>query len=166
MRWPRFAVLVLIATLMQASWVDAIAVTRFHAVPDLLLIVMVFFAVRCDPAEAIITSFAIGLAADVVAAGFPMGPKIISYGLFGMGLSYMHRVITIRKIPQEAIAILVTGFGAGGLAKLLAIAAGRPGQGGLGTLAGTSIYSAAVGPFVFMLLDWIMRIKSRRRGRG
>jgi hypothetical protein len=73
----------------------------------------------------------------------------------------MHRVITIRKIPQEVIAILVTGFGAGGLAKLLAIAAGRPGPEGLGALAGTLIYSAVVGPFLFMLLDWIMRIKSR-----
>ena len=110
MRWPRFAVLVLITTLLQASWVDAIAVTRFNVAPDLLLIVMVFFAIRCNPTEAIISSFVLGFAADIVATGFPMGPRIISFGLFGTGLAYMHRVITIRKMPHEALAILVSGF--------------------------------------------------------
>jgi rod shape-determining protein MreD len=160
-------VAVLITTLMQASWVDAIAVTRLNVAPDLLLIVMVFFAVRCDPMEAIISSFVLGFAADIVATGFPMGPRIISFGLFGTGLSYMHRVITIRKMPHEALAILVVGFCAGGLAYLLALLAGRaPMHWGFGVLAGTSIYSAIVGPFLFLLLDWTMRIKSRRRGPG
>jgi rod shape-determining protein MreD len=167
MRWPRFAALVLVTTLLQANWVDAIAVTRLEVTPDFLLIVMVFFAIRCDPTEAIISSFAIGFAADVVAVatGFPMGPRIISFGLFGTGLAYMHRVITIRKMPHEALAVLVVGFGAGGLAILLALLAGRsPGPGGLSVLAGTSIYSGAVGPFLFLLLDWSMSIRSRRRG--
>jgi rod shape-determining protein MreD len=162
MRWPRFAVAVLIATLMQASWVDAIAVTRLNVAPDLLLIVMVFFAVRCNPTEAIISSFVIGFAADIVATGFPVG-RIISFGLFGTGLSYMHRVITIRKMLHEALVILVAGFCAGGLAYLLALLAGRaPAQWGIGVLAGTSIYSAIVGPFLFLLLDWTMRIRNRR----
>ncbi len=167
MRWPRFAILVLITTLLQASWVDAIAVTRLNVVPDLLLIVMVFFAIRCNPTEAIISSFALGFAADIVAMGFPMGPRIISFGLFGTGLAYLHRIITIRKMPQEAIAILVVGFGAGGLAVGLSFLAGQsPRPGVWGVLAGTSIYSAVLGPFLFLLLEWAMRIKSRRRGRS
>jgi rod shape-determining protein MreD len=165
MRWPRFAAVVLITTLLQASWVDAIAVTRFHAAPDLLLVVTVFFAVRCDPTEAIISSFALGFAADIAATGVPMGPRMLSFGLFGTGLSYMRRVITIRKALHEALAILVVGFGAEGLALLLALLAGRSqGPGGFIVLAGTSIYSAVVGPFLFLLLDWSMRIRNRRRG--
>jgi rod shape-determining protein MreD len=167
MRWPRFAVLVLIATLLQESLVNSIAVTHLNVAPDLLLIVMVFFAIRCDPTEAIISSFALGFAADIVAAGFPMGPRIISFGLFGTGLAYMHRVITIRKIHHEALAVVVVGFCAGGLAYLLALLAGRPPvHWGFGVLAGTSIYSAIVGPFLFLLLDWTMRIRNRRRGPG
>jgi rod shape-determining protein MreD len=164
MRWPRFIVLVLITTLLQASWVDAIAVTRLNVAPDLLLILMVFFAIRCNVNEAIISSFVIGFAADV-ATGFLMGPRLISFGLFGTGLAYLHRVITIRKMPHEALAVLVVGFGAGGLALVLALLAGQsPRPGVLGVLAGTSIYSAVLGPFLFLLLEWSMRIRSRRRG--
>ncbi len=169
MRWPRFAVLVLITTLMQASLVDKIAVTRLNATPDLLLIVMVFFAVRCNPTEAIISSFVLGFASDIVSTKFAMGPGIISFGLFGTALSYMHRVITIRKMLHEALAILAVGFGAGGLANFLALLVGRSsGLGSFGALAGTSIYSGAIGPFLFLLLDWSMGIRNRRRtpGRG
>jgi rod shape-determining protein MreD len=156
---------VLITTLMQASWVDTIAVTRFNVAPNLLLILMVFFAIRCDLTEAIISSFVLGFAADIVATGFPMGPRIISFGLFGTGLAYLHRLITIRKMPHEILTILLAGLFAEGLAYLLALLAGRPtGHWGFGVLAGTAIYSAIVGPFVFLLLDWTMRIRDRHRG--
>jgi rod shape-determining protein MreD len=164
MPWPRFVVVVLAAALLQANFIDAIAVTRFHVKPDLLLIAMVFFAIRCDVTEAIISSFAIGLAADMVTPGFPMGPRVISFGLFGTGLAYLHQVITLRKMPQEAIAILIVGFCAGGLAHLLALLAGQSsGWGGFRELAGKAIYSAVLGPFLSLLLDWLMHIKSPRR---
>jgi cell shape-determining protein MreD len=159
MRWPRFAVLVLIITLLQASWVDKIAITRFNAAPDLLLTAMVFFAIRCNPTEAIISSFVLGFASDIVSTGFRMGPGIIAFGLFGTALTYMQRVITVRRMGLEALAILVVGFGVGGLTRLLAMSSG---PGGFGVLAGTSIYSAVVGPFLFLLLDLSMGIRSRR----
>jgi len=162
MRWPRFAVLVLIITLLQASWVDKIAVTRFNATPDLLLIAMVFFSIRCNPTEAIISSFVLGFSADIISTGFRMGSCIISFGLFGTALAYMHRIVTIRRMGHEALAILVAGFGTGGLMRLLAMSSG---PGWLGVLAGTSIYSAVIGPFLFLLLDWSMRIKTTRRRR-
>lgn len=158
--------LVLVATLLQASFVDAIAVTRFNITPNLLLILMVFFAIRCNINEAIICSFALGFAADVIATGLPMGPRIISFGLFGTGLAYLQRIITIRKMPHEAIAILIVSFGAGGLAYLLAIAAGLSARSGsLGMLAGTSIYSAVIGPFLSLLLDWLTPVRIARRPR-
>ncbi len=166
MRWPRFAVLVLVTTLVQASWIDAIAVTRLNLTPDLLLIAMVFFAIRCDVTEAIISSFVLGFAADIVAMSFGLGPRIISFGLFGTGLAYLHRVIAIRKIPQEALAIFLTGLCTGGLGFLLALVAGQATKlAGFDVLLGTSIYSAVVGPFLFLLLTWSMNIRSRRRSR-
>jgi rod shape-determining protein MreD len=161
MPWPRFAAAVLIATLLQANLADVVAITRFNAKPDFLLIVMVFFAIRCNLAEAIISSFAIGLATDVITTGFRMGPGIISFGLFGTGLAYLNRIITIRKMPHQSLAIFVIGLGAGVLSHLLA---GRFGGAvGLGAIVGTSVYSAVIGPFLFLLLDWSMRIRSRRR---
>jgi rod shape-determining protein MreD len=163
MHWPRFAVLVLITTLLQARWIDTIAVTNLRVTPDLLLIAMVFFAVRCTESEAIITSFVLGFAADIAANS--LGPMIISFGLFGTGLSYLHRFIAIKKTPYEAITVLVVALGTGYLAWLLARIAGQSRPAGFGALFGTSIYSAVLGPVLFLLLDWLMRIKTRRRGR-
>jgi rod shape-determining protein MreD len=167
MRWPRFAVLVLVTMLLQASLVDLIAVTRLNVAPDLLLTAMVFFAIRCNTTDAIISSFALGLAADIVATGFPMGPRVISFGLFGTGLAYLRHVITIKKMPYEALAIFIIGLCTGVLVRMLTLLGGRTtGWGGFGVLAGTSIYSAVIGPFMFLLLDWVMRIKNRHSGRG
>ena len=166
MHWPRFAVLVLIATLLQKNWINVIAVTDLRITPDLLLIAMVFFAVHCNEKEAIISSFILGFAADIAATGFSMGPFIISFGLFGTGLSYLHRVVSIKKVPHEAITIFVVGLCAGCLAWLLARVAGQPPRiSGFGALIGTSVYSAVLGPVLFLFLDWMMRIKNRRRGR-
>ncbi len=165
MNWPRFAVLLLIAAFLQARWIDTIAVTNLRVTPDLLLIAMVFFAVRCNEFEAIITSFVLGFAADIAASGFSMGPFIISFGLFGTALSYLHRIVSIKKVPHEAITIFVVALAAGYLAWLLARIAGQSRPAGFGALLGTSIYSAVLGPVLFLLLDWLMRIKTRRRGR-
>ncbi len=166
MNWPRFAVLLLIAAFLQARWIDTIAVTNLRVTPDLLLIAMVFFAVRCNEFEAIITSFVLGFAADIAASGFSMGPFIISFGLFGTALSYLHRIVSIKKVPHEAITIFVIAMGTGCLAWLLARVAGQsPRPAGFDALLGTSIYSAVLGPVLFLLLDWLMRIKTRRRGR-
>jgi rod shape-determining protein MreD len=166
MHWPRFAVLVLIATLLQKSWIDIIAVTDLHITPNLLLIVMVFFAIRCTGTEAIICSFVLGFAADIAASGFSMGPFIISFGLFGTVLSYLHRIISIKKVPHEAITVFIVGISTGILAWLLAIVARQKAPfGGFTSIIGTSIYSAVLGPVLFLFLDWIMRIKNKRRGR-
>jgi len=160
MRWPRFAVLVLITTLLQASFIDTIGVTSFKITPDLLLILTVFFATRCEIAEAIISSFAIGLSADLIATGFKMGPEIISFGIFGTGLAYLHGVISLKKMPHQALAIFAAGIGTGVLSHFLA---GRPG--GLKLIIGSAVYSAVIGPFLSLLLDLLMPIKKSQRGK-
>jgi rod shape-determining protein MreD len=108
MRWFRFAVFISLVTILQAGLVDIIAVTTLNIKPDLLLILLVFFATYCNTSEAIITSFTIGFAADLI--GSAMGSQIISFGLFGTALAYLHRVITIRKMPYQALAILSPAF--------------------------------------------------------
>jgi cell shape-determining protein MreD len=160
MRWPRFAVLVLITALLQASFIDTIGVTSSRITPDLLLILTVFFATRCEITEAIISSFAIGLAADLSVMGFRMGPWILSFGLFGTGLAYLHGVISLKKMPHQAVAIFIMGVGAGILSGFLA---GRPE--GLKFIIGSAAYSAVIGPFLSLLLDLLMPIKKSQRGR-
>ncbi len=166
MRWLRFAVLVLFITILQAgSLLDVIAVTHLSVRPDLLLILLVFFAVSCDSTEAIITSFTIGFAADLI--GSVMGPRMVGFGLLGTALAYLHRVVAIRKMPHQSAAVFVACFLTGALVSFLTFLTGQPmGPRAYTALLGTSIYSAVVGPFLFLPLAWWMRIKTNRLSRA
>jgi rod shape-determining protein MreD len=146
---------------LQASLVDIIAVTNIK--PDLLLILLVFFAIYCNSSEAIITSFMIGFAADIIIVGSAMGPRMISYGLFGTLLAYLQRVIAIRKMSYQSLAIFVTGLLAGTLAHLLTVLKGSSATSDVyAVLFWIPLYSAIVGPFLFLPSAWWMRMKTHR----
>lgn len=156
MRWPRFAVLILVATLLQAG-----LLAYSDIKPDLLLILLVFFAIYCKTSDAIITSFTAGFAADII--GSAMGPQIISFGLFGAALAYLHRVIAIKKMPYQAFTIFVTGFLTGCLAHFLAFFKGEATEQNIyAAVLWTSLCSAVVGPFLFLPFEWWMSIKTHR----
>ena len=164
MRRFRFAVFISLVTILQAGLVDIIAVTTLNIKPDLLLILLVFFATYCNTSEAIITSFTIGFAADLI--GSAMGSQIISFGLFGTALAYLHRVITIRKMPYQALVIFITGLLAGTLAYLLTLLKNQPAPSNIyAVLFGTSLYSSLLGPFLFLPAAWWMHIKTHRFSR-
>ena len=157
MRWFRFSIFVIAVTLIQAGLVDIISLVNVR--PDLLLILLVFFAIYCDTTEAIISSFAIGFAADVI--GSAMGAQMISFGLFGTLLAYLHRFIAIREMPYQSLAIAMTGLLAGGLAFFLTYLKSQTTPPNMFTvLLGTSLYSAIIGPFLFLPSAWLMRIKT------
>lgn len=162
MRWARFAVFILIATLLQESAVNIIAIKNIT--PDLLLIGLVFLSIYCDTSEAIVTSFTIGFCADLI--GSTMGAYTLSFGLLGTLLAYMHRVIAVRKIPYQALVIFVTGLLAGIGVGLLGLVKGQSNAfGGFGHLGGTALYSSLIGPFLFLPSAWLMRIKTHRFSR-
>lgn len=164
MRWLRFAVVILFVTVLQAGLINTVAVTTHGIKPDLLIILLVFFAIYCGPGDAIVTSFAIGLAADLI--GPTMGPQIISFGIFGSALAYLHRYIAIRKMPYQAAAIFAVSVLAGIVAHFLAALKGAPPVPRIyGILLGTSLYSGIVGPFLFLPSAWLMRINTSRFSR-
>jgi len=159
MRWFRFAVLILLATILQASFL-----ANLNIKPDLLLILLVFFSIYCNPSDAIISSFTIGFAADLV--GSTMGPQMISFGLFGTMLAYLHRFIAIRKMPYQSLAIFITALLSGYLAYFLSFLKGEPTPPNIFTVVfGISLYSCLVGPFLFLPSAWWMRIRVNRFGR-
>ena len=161
MRWLRFAVLTCLVTVLQAS-----LLADLNIKPDLLLILMVFFAIYSNTSSAVITSFTIGFAADIIMFGSAMGPQMISFGLFGTALSYLHRVITIRKMPYQALAIFVTALLAGLLAHFLGYLRSEPTPPNIyAVLFWTSLLSGLVGPFLFLPSAWWMRIKIDRSRR-
>ncbi len=161
MRWLRFTALVLIGTILQAGVVDIAAVTAFNIKPDLLLIFLVFFAAYFNTFDAIIASFAVGFAADLI--GPVMGPGMLSFGLFGTLLAHLHNIITVRKMPYQALVIFVTAFLVGLLTHLLNLFKGQHAAAATyAVIFGTAVYSALFGPFLFLPLAWCMRIKARR----
>lgn len=161
MRWFRFAVLISLVSVLQAG-----LLAYLNIKPDLLLILLVFFAIYCNTSEAILTSFTIGFAADIIAVGSAMGPQIISFGLFGTALAYLRRVITIRKMPYQSLAIFITALLIGTLTHFLAFLKGQPTASNIyAGLFGSSLCSAIVGPFLFLPSAWWMRIKTHRFSR-
>jgi rod shape-determining protein MreD len=161
MHWTRFAVVVVAATVLQASLVDMIAVTTANIKPDLLLILLVFFAISADPTEVVITSFTIGFAADII--GPAMGPQIISFGVFGTLLADVHRIVALKQRSYQALGIFVTGFVTSALAFFLAFLKAEPVAFNIFTgLFWTPLYSALIGPFLFLPLGLWMRIRKGR----
>jgi rod shape-determining protein MreD len=155
MRWIRFAVLVCFATIVQASFLS-----RFPLKPDLLVILLVFFAVFGSTTDAIVTSFTIGFAADLI--GPTMGSQMISFGILGTSLAYLNRVFALRKIPYQVLSIFVITILAGIMANILNSLKGVLTVGYSGILK-TAIFSGIVGPFIFKAALWWMRIKTPRR---
>jgi rod shape-determining protein MreD len=156
MRWFRFAVLVLFVTVLQIGFL-----ANFSYKPDLLLILLVFFAVYCNTSEAIVSSFVIGFAADLI--GPIMGPQTISFGLIGTLLAYLHRVLAIRKMHYQALAIFVTGMLTGIMANLLNMLRSEPAMSGVfGNILKISLVSGIVGPILFVPSAWWMLIKTNR----
>lgn len=159
MRWFRFAVLICFGAVLQAGFLFNLNIKI-----DVLLILLVFFAIYSNTSEAIISSFTIGFAADLI--GRTMGPHIISFGIFGTALAHLHRVIAIRKMPYQAIAIFLTAWLTGLLVHVLNSLKGQPGADIYTNLLKVSIFSGIAGPFLFLPVAWWMRIKTNRFRRN
>ncbi len=158
MRWLRFAVLILVVTILQKG-----VLARWDSKPDLLLIAMVFSATYFNTSDAIMGSFVTGFAADLIGSPMPMGPHMISFGVFGTLLAYLNRVIAIRRMPYQALAIFVTGLLVGVVTHLLA--GESLSRNMLTIVLVTSVYSGFVGPFLAAPSAWWIGIRPQRLRR-
>ena len=154
MRWIRFAVLICFAMIAQAAFLS-----KFNLRPDLLIILLVFFAIYNNTTEAIISSFSIGFAADLI--GTSMGSQMLSFGILGTSLSYLTQVIAMRKKPYQALAIFVITILVGFLTNILNSFKNVPVQ-EFNFILKTSIFSAIAGPLLIIPAAWWMKIKINR----
>jgi hypothetical protein len=127
MRWFRFAVLVLVASLLQTGLVGALAILRPDFKPDLLLILLVFFALRSNPTDAIISP----------RRAIYQAVTIFLMGGLTAGLSYLLTFLRIGAVPTD-------------------MAAGCFWQ---------PLYSAFLGPVLFLPVGWCMHMYGRGRRR-
>lgn len=167
MRWFRFAVLVLVSAILQTSLVGVMAFRHPDIKPDLLLILLVFFAIHLDPQNAVIASFLIGFAADLSnPVREVMGPQMISFGIFGTLLSDVHGIFSIQRMSHQGVTIFIVGALTALLSYLLTFFRADVAAVRLTTeLLWQPLYSAAIGPFLFFPIGWWMRIAPTGRRR-
>lgn len=165
MRWIRFAALVLGASVLQAGLMDMLSLGRPDIKPNLLLILLVFFASRCNATDAVITSFAIGFIADLVSPiRNVMGPRILSYGLFGTLLFDVQRVFSLRRPVYQGIAIFLVGSLTAVLSYLLASLRTDGGQVNLAAnCLWQPLYSSVLGPLFSLPVGWWMHMNKKSR---
>lgn len=157
MRLLRFGILLIAVMLLQAGLLSNLKIR-----PDLLLIMLVFFAVHGSATEAIISSFTIGLASDLIGSQ-PMGVGIISFGVAGTILSFLQQTLSLRKTPFQAIAIFIAGFLCGLIIYFLSFLNTLAANDFFRSVIWTSLYSAVAGPFLFPPTKWLMNLHSKNR---
>ena len=163
MGWIRFAILLVVTAVLQAGLLDAIAVSPLGVKPDLFLIVVVYLAITAQSRDAIITSFVSGFVSDIISIGATMGPGMLSYGILGTALAHTKRMVNLRKMPYQGLVIFVVGFLAGSLRYFFMFLAGNTeGINPHVDLLWEPLYSAVIGPFLFLPVGWWMRIKVQR----
>lgn len=152
MRWIFFYIVLLLVTLANASTLlDATAIGALNTKPDLLLIILVFFAINCETSDAIICSFAIGFAADISSSSMTMGPCIISYGILGSALSFLRRSVIMDKFIYQIFCIFIVGL-VGGMMVEGMIYSKLDGYtaNSVTAVAMSALYSALVGPVIWI----------------
>ena len=165
MHWLRFTILVLLASVLQSNLVEICAITSAQIKPNLHLILLAFFAIYCNPSDVIITSFIIGLCADLI--GPAIGPQMMSYGIIGTLVAELRQFVVLDKIPQQVLAISVVGFSTAALAALLYPIKQVPLSVHFdGYLLWQPLYSAFIGPLLFVGIAFIMGIRRPKPRTG
>jgi len=168
MRWERVGIIILLASLLNAgNLLNTIAIGDNNIRPDLLLILMVFFAINSGTLEATIISFAIGFAADISSAA--MGPAMISFGLFGTLISQFRKVVIMKRMTHQALAIFVMAIIAGGFTQILThFKMGQNLSNVYSALFWTAVYSGLIGPLVWAMFSAISQwlgVRAYKTGR-
>ena len=158
MRWIPFIVLVLVGALLEAgNLLNLIALGSWHIRPAVLIVLLVFFAVRCRMREALIAAFIIGLAMDLV--GPLMGPHVVSYCLIGGLLKQLSEYFPTRRIFHQVTLILIVYLVAEILAYWLTVLkTGERQENVYQVFLLTASYSACIGPFLWRGLLWVNRL--------
>jgi rod shape-determining protein MreD len=153
MRWISFFIIVLAATLLEASNLLKLPLVEGWILrPGILITLLVYYALTTRTHEAISCSFIIGLAEDL-SAGL-LGPHMICYGLMGVLLNSISHLLSMRRATHKAlfvfISFMLTEIGAHWLS-VLKTHESRPNV--YTVLFFTGLYSAIISPLVWSVLS-------------
>ncbi len=152
MRWFLFIVILLIATLLEASnLLKLFAIGSWTIRPSILITLLVYYSFSSRPRDAIIYAFVIGFAADLMAP--VMGPHMICFGLLGVLLNQSSQVILARRAMHKAMIVFAVYFIAETFSHWLGLFKDTPSQSNYySILFFTAIYSAVISPVIWSIL--------------
>ena len=99
----RNILLIFLALLLQASWLNALAI--YGIVPDLVTIVLVFIAITRGQIEATVLGFVSGLLIDIYNPGAHLGINALGYSLVSFCVGYS-RIGIVSEVVQVQAVIL------------------------------------------------------------
>jgi rod shape-determining protein MreD len=162
MKWLRFTFLIIVVAVLQISTVmNLLELTDLRIRPNILLVLLVYFAIYCDSYDAVITSFALGFAADIT--GAVIGPHFISYGIIGTALAHLRKAILLKNTRQQALTIFITGILTEVVALMLTgLKASGLAKTGIFEIIAVAVYSAVI----WFLIKWFVGTTGKWLGVG
>ena len=152
-----WALIVVLAAMLETTWIDHIS---YHGVvPDLTLLMVVYFAIVDGEERAMLTGAVGGIFQDV-AGNFTLGHHVLCHVVIG----YLAARVAARLITEHPAAKAGLVFGASIVSGLLAIAIGYVQDPSIAALHNIiarvvpgSFYTALFTPIMFFALDRIFR---------
>ena len=115
--------LFIVFTLLLALAINLLPLGRHPAVPDVLALVLVFWAVHQPRRVGIFAAFGFGLAMDVH-QGALLGQHALAYTLLSFGAIAMHRRLLWFELPSQMLHLLPLFLGVQLVTLLVRLAAG------------------------------------------
>lgn len=148
-------VCVVFAALLQTNWPD---ILRFQEVsPDIIIVLVVYFAIAYGEERAMFTGVIGGLYQDV-AVNTTLGHHVLCYVVIGYTIGHLAARLISEHAAVKAGLVLLAGF-CQGLFFITIQYALQPQRGMLypilNTAAPIAFYSAVITPFIFLLVDRI-----------
>lgn len=137
---------VFLALLLQASWIDILAI--YGIVPDIVIIILIFIAFTRGQIEATILGFISGLLIDIYDPGARLGVNALANSLVGFFASYSRVSIAAEALQAQAAILFAATLLHDTIFFLIALQPFKILSIGLGT----SLYTAVLGTALSFIL--------------
>ena len=101
----RNILLILLALLLQASWIDSLAI--YGIAPDIVIIILIFIAFTRGQIEATLLGFISGLLIDIYDPGARLGVNALGNSLIGFFAGYSRVSIAAEALQAQAAILFV-----------------------------------------------------------
>ena len=153
MRWISFIIILLIAILLEAgNLLNVFAVGGWYIRPAILITLLVYYSFSCRPHDAIICSFIIGFAADLM--GDVIGPHMICFGVLGLLLNQSNQILFAKRAIYKAMVVFAVYLISETFSHWLGLLKGLDAKDSYySIMLFTAVYSAVISPVIWSILS-------------